>query len=129
MYSKKMCTVYRMFKTNFKFEEYIDKIDVKDRISLSKFRCRNNYLPIVKFTYTKVEEDKYCTLCNSRETGDEIHYLFKCTALNEERKKCFNKEHFRHVNIFTVSNIMNCKSASKLKKLSKFAKVIMSKFK
>ena len=128
MYSKKQCVFYRMFKEDLKIENYFDKLDKKDRISLVKFRCRNNNLPVVKSTYTKNEEDRYCHLCNERETGDEVHYLFKCTAFKAERQMCFQKESVSNVNVFKISRTMNYKSVSNLKKLARFAAQIMSKF-
>jgi len=129
MYSMKSCTVYRMFISNLRFEEYIDKLCRKDSISLLKFRCRNSYIPVVKHTYTKVEEDKYCKLCNSGEVGDEIHFLCYCSSFNEERKVCFDNYRFRNVNVFTVNRIMNYRSVAKMKKPAKFVTQIMINFK
>ena len=42
------CTVYRMFKAELAFSDYLSCLDFRDRVCLSKFRCRNHSLPITR---------------------------------------------------------------------------------
>ena len=39
---------YVLFKDNLKLEPYLCKLSTSNRIYLSKFRCRSNYMPVFK---------------------------------------------------------------------------------
>ena len=46
---------------------------------LCKFRTCNHQLPIQQGRYSGIDRlERYCTLCNCNDIGDELHYLFKC---------------------------------------------------
>ena len=63
-------------------------LDYKDRLTLTKFRCGNHRLPINTLRYASINSsNRYCSLCENQEIGDEYHYLFNCTFFIEERKK------------------------------------------
>ena len=42
------CSYYGLFKDNRKLEPYLYKLSTSNRIYLSKFRCRRNYMPVSK---------------------------------------------------------------------------------
>ena len=42
------CSYYVLFKDNRKLEPYLYKLSTSNRIYLSKFRCRSNYMPVSK---------------------------------------------------------------------------------
>ena len=46
-----MCRMYRLFKKQLDFKNYMLHSNYRDRISLSKLRCANSKLPIYKHTY------------------------------------------------------------------------------
>ena len=44
---KSSCIVYKSIKESFKMEKYLTMLDCGDRITISKFRCRNSKIPAV----------------------------------------------------------------------------------
>ena len=129
VHENSQCTFYRTFKEALVFEDYINLLDRKDAINLTKFRCRNHKLPVSRTKYPGyLPESIKCKLCNSNELGDEFHYLFKCKHLENERKLYLGQTLFRSPNIFTIQRVMNDKSIHKLKKLAKFVAIILNKF-
>ena len=78
---------YRMFKHDFKLENYLLKLSTKNARILCKFRTGNVKLPIETGRWFNIErDDRICHLCNS-DVGDEFHYIFNCTSLSAERKE------------------------------------------
>ena len=72
------CSYYVLFKDNRKLEPYLYKLYTSNRIYLSKFICRSNYMPISKvYKHTDTYETK-CKICDKNEIGDEFHYLIIC---------------------------------------------------
>ena len=78
---------YRMFKHDFKLENYLLKLSTKNARILCKFRTGNVKLPIETGRWFNIErDDRICHLCNS-DVGDEFHYIFSCTSLSAERNE------------------------------------------
>ena len=87
-YNSEKCTNYRMFKTEFGFERYFNMLPCKYWIPLCKLRLSSHCLPIEQGRYTNVNRyERYCTVCNSDNVGDEYHFLFECNSLSELRNK------------------------------------------
>jgi hypothetical protein len=65
----------------FIFEEYLHEIcNVKHRQAITKMRISAHKLPLESSRYNKTPyEDRFCTLCQSNEIGDEFHYLLSCS--------------------------------------------------
>ena len=80
------CHTYRIFKQELNLEPYLIKLPFQHRINLTKFRCKNNKLPINKFRFDNTNVDKSCQICSSNDIGDEFHYLFSCDFFKSERK-------------------------------------------
>ena len=81
------CTIYRIFKTDLNFENYLASLNQRDRTSLCKFRCGNNKLPITTGLYQGIQRhDRIGTLCKNLQLGDELHYLLECPSLSAERE-------------------------------------------
>ena len=51
------CLCYRIYKQDFSLESYLLKLPPRLRIPLSRFRCRNNRLPIETGSYENVERN------------------------------------------------------------------------
>ena len=78
-WSNIICTNYRMFKDNWMFEKYLQVLCKKDSITLSKFRCRANGLPVNKGRFdASLTDELHCTVCSSSDIGDEFNYIFVC---------------------------------------------------
>ena len=69
---------YGIFKNEIREEPYLRIIkNVKDRISMSKFRLSNHKLMIEKGRHQNLDKTmRICPFCTSVE--DEIHFLLKC---------------------------------------------------
>ncbi|MEW8547673.1 MAG: reverse transcriptase family protein, partial [Candidatus Thiodiazotropha sp.] len=73
------CINYRLFKSEFKMEEYMLKLCKTNCITLCKYRTTNHRLPIETGRWNNTDRsDRICTLCDNREIGDEFHYLLDC---------------------------------------------------
>ena len=70
---------YRLFKSNFRFEEYLDVLNDKNRFTFCRFSTSNHRLPIEVGRWTNVERhNRLCQLCQSCKIGDEFHYVLQC---------------------------------------------------
>ena len=67
------CLWYRICKQDFRLESYLLKLPPRLRIPLSRFRCRNNILPIESGSYEYVERNlRFCDKCDMQALGDEL---------------------------------------------------------
>ena len=84
--------VYRTFKTEYKYESYLDHIiNTKHRINLTRLRISNHNLEIEKGRHRKpyVEpQDRTCPVCK-KEVEDEIHFLLRCSYYSNLRESFF----------------------------------------
>lgn len=74
---------YRIFKSEFSYEPYLDFLDNQreKRIAFTKLRTSAHKLNIEQGRYKKVPlEDRLCSMCNILE--DEFHFVLKC-KINE----------------------------------------------
>lgn len=83
----KLCTYFK-FKNNFGMENYLSLIrNFELRRNLTRFRISSHQLRIEMGRYQgTLRQDRLCLRCASNnEVEDEIHFLFKCTKLKEDR--------------------------------------------
>ena len=67
-------------------EKYLQYGSKNQRRNLGKFRISNHKLEIEQRRYKNISADtRTCKLCNDG-TGDEIHFLLRCSALDNIRK-------------------------------------------
>ena len=74
---------YFQFKKKFEFEPYLDNIPRDDRKAITKLRLSSHKLPIEVMRYQNKNQNKNwkerkCKICNTKEVGDEWHYLTSC---------------------------------------------------
>ena len=122
------CITYRIFKQDLKFENYLIKLPFFHRLNFSKFRCKNNKLPINKYRFDKTNIDKSCQLCNIGDLGDEFHYLFKCKHFEKDRKLFLAEYYFKRPNTLKMNELFNLDDIKTLINLCKFIKIILDKF-
>ena len=82
--SNTLCLNYRIFKDDFKFEEYFYIMDPRNRTIFTKFRCGSHNLPIRYNRFHGTDERNYRPLCQN-DIGDEYHYLLVCPAFDHIR--------------------------------------------
>jgi len=120
------CVNYRLFKTTLRLEEYMVKLPIQYRVTLTKFRCGNHRLPIVTGRYLGIDrKDRICKKCLGNKLGDEFHYIFECSFFESERKK-FLKTHYRErPNVLKMYQLFNSVNDAELINLVKFCKLII----
>ena len=125
------CSTYSIFKQDLKFEPYLLQLDPNLAISLCKFRCISNQLPVVTGRYNNTPRVKRkCNLCTSGDVGDEFHYIFKCSHFNTDRIRLINHKYLHGANISKIKlkHLFNSESESELSNLAKFTKIILCQF-
>lgn len=123
------CLNYKMYKHTFKFEQYLDILPPNLANILLRFRCTNHKLPIEEGRFHNTPRvQRTCKLCNSNALGDEFHYLFECSILNDVRKKYIPRYYRQNPNAIKFESLMNSDNKKLLTKLSLFCKHIMSLF-
>ena len=116
---------YKIFKTEIKYEEYLNILEIIDAILLCRFRTTNNKLPIETGRWQNfLRENRKCILCNRFQIGDEYSYIFECDYFNQKRKQSLlNYFIYRH-NIIKFSELLSSKRKPILKKLCHFISAI-----
>ena len=126
IFNSSKCTNYRIYKTDHKYEHYLDVLPIFNAQSLINFRMCNNHLPIEKLRWSNIERtQRFCHVCNSDEIGDEYHYLFKCAHFNELRNTMIPARYLRNINCINYQLLMNENDEDVLFKLSKFIAVVL----
>ena len=78
------CTTYRIIKYDFKMEKYLLVLPPNLSRPLCKCRTCNHRLPIQQGRYSGIDRrERFCTLCDCNDIGDEFHYFFKCPFFNK----------------------------------------------
>ena len=122
------CSIYRMFKSKFQFESYLNNVPFKLRKYLTKFRCRSTHIPVEAGIFIGVERDhRLCTLCPLHVLGDEFHYIFQCTYFSVERNLYISQQYSNNPSAFKMDVLFNVNGLD-LVNLCKFIKCILSKF-
>ena len=80
---KDICILYKSFKTDFKFENYLINLTKQQSLAICKFRTSNHRLPTELGRHTNIHvprTQRYCNLCNINQMGDEVHVLLECPS-------------------------------------------------
>ena len=121
-------TFYRLIKTEFKFEKYLDELPFNKRIILTQFRLSNHKLPIETGRWSNInKENRLCVLCTSQTLGDEYHYIFECETFIEERRSFIKKYYRKNPNVIKINQLFNSTNKNTLTKLYTFIKTINDK--
>ena len=120
-------TCYRIFKTDCKFENYFDILDVKDALTFCRFRTTNHKLPIETGRWQNIpRQDRLCLLCNENCIGDEYHYILECKFFKDMRKQLIPNTYICRPNTLKFSSLFTSVRKPILKKLCSFIKNINS---
>ena len=129
--SMRSCTAYRLFKPDFKREEYLALPNHYDRVNICMFRCRNVKIPVVTLGYAheNVEyENRKCQLCDTNELGDEYHYILKCPTFQAQRNRYLTEFYTGNPNRNKLSQLFRSSNTTILSKLAKLIFEINKKF-
>ena len=120
------CINYRMFKSEFKLENYLINLPFPSRKLLAKFRCRNHKLPIEKDCHLGLpREQRLCKKCDLSEIGDEFHYLFRCNYFVKERRKYIKCKYYNFPSTLKFEELMCKQDMPSMLNLCRFIKFIM----
>ena len=93
----------------------------KDLFLLCRFRISNHRLPIQIDRWRNINrENRVRNLCQSRELGDEYHYLFECTEFNQDRVRLIPPIYRSSPSNVKYCALMCSNSVVELSKLCKF---------
>ena len=131
IHTNEICISYRIFKTSFGFENYLLWLSKTLKSNLLKFRLSSHKLPIQKLRYSNIpRHQRLCTLCRKNDIGDEFHYLFICD--NDQIQQTRNRlvpRYFRvRPNALKFENLLNTKSKTRLRKVSRLVGVVLNLF-
>ena len=118
------CRNYKIFKDNFKFEEYLTVLPDKLKYALCKFRTCYNNIPVHDFS----NHDKSCDLCSKGQTADEFHYILECEHFNTSRRKLITRYFYIRPNAIKLNQLFKSKG-KKLFNLAKLCLEILEKLK
>ena len=99
---------FRLFKTNNKFENYLDIKNRKHRVAFSKYRLSDHILNIEKGRHSRPSiprEERKCQFCPTK-VEDEIHFLTECIYYK-------NREEFFATVTNTIPNFHSLNSQEK----------------
>ena len=119
---------YRLYKTVFRYEKYLDTLPLNVRYHLIRFRTLNHKLPIQKGRIDNVpHNERLCTKCNLQDIGDEFHYTLICPFFTEKRKHFISQRFWKNPNVMKFHNLFNGNRRT-LIKLAHFVKFVMTEF-
>jgi len=122
-------SIYRCFKTEPSYEDYLNVLPNNLRVIFNRFRCRNFNIPVEKGSYFNIPlVSRTCNLCNADDIGDEFHYLFECAAFTVDRNKYLKQFFITRPNTLKMNQLFNSDNPKTLRNLASFVKIIMLKF-
>jgi len=128
--TKESCYNYRLYKTTFQLEKYIEILPQRLIYPLIRFRTLNHRLPIQKGRWSNIpRNERKCTLCCQSDLGDEFHYVLVCPFFNDMRKHYLPVKYWKHPNVIKFQSLFCNTNYTLLSKLTYFVKDIMNEFK
>lgn len=124
--SSSLCSLYRIFKKSFCFEQYLLNGNFRDRTALTRFRCTNAKLPVYNQIYQY--DCDICTLCDMNVRGDEYHYIFICSFFNDKRNLYLDPYFCRYPSDVKFEQLFTQTNKKKISRLAKFTKAIIEQF-
>ena len=121
------CLCYRIYKQDFSLESYLLKLPPRLWIPLSRFRCRNNRLPIETGSYENERNLQFCYKCDMQALSDEFHALCICPfyshVWNKYLKQCNQS---KPVSVFRLFALFNDCNDDDLAELAEYIRVLTS---
>ena len=119
------CSYYTFFKKEFLQEQYIKTLDLGNAITLAQLRTNNcKKFPTNKYKFVVDEWNVLCPLCDSGESGDELHYIFRCKNFEKVRPDFFIKIVISgpQTDISNLTMVLNNDRLGHLTRLAKFVR-------
>ena len=117
------CTLYRIFKTEFKFENYLCFYHcTKEKHFVNLEPVTTSYLLKSDVIQTHQESMEYVFFCNNNTLCDVFHFVLECSILSEVRNQFLPKYCHQRPNVLKFKNIMSSQNPNVIKKLVKYLK-------
>ena len=110
-----MCTMYRLFKKQLNFKDYLLFCNYRERISLTKYRCVNSKISVYNQLYMYENE-----LCDLNVNGDEYHYIMICPYFRQNRELYLKHYFYTRPNMLKLSQLFTSENKRTLSRLAKF---------
>lgn len=119
--------MYSTFKDNINLENYLIELNKRDALNLLKFRTGNHRFPVETGRWSGIDiTERKCQLCQLNDTGDEYHYMLKCTFFETERKAHLKKYFYTRPNVIKFKELLTGTSKHQLYKTCKFIKILIN---
>ena len=114
--------MYKTFKYSHGKEKYTEILPEHFKKVLLQFRIGSHKLPVNNRKHFNVSRaDRHRMQCDTSLMGDEIHFLYECTTLNNSRVKYMSSSGIRmEPNVFNFVNIMQTNDPETIDNLAKF---------
>lgn len=120
---------YGIFKQDLIQESYLTSLPRNAYITMIKFRTSNYKLPVETGRWEGIpHNERKCSLCEKNDIGDDFHYMLICPFFRVERADLLKPYYYTRPNIVKYKDLLTCRNKSVLLKLSKFMKIITTKF-
>ena len=118
-----MCECYSIYKQKAELEMNIRKMNFKERIGLTHFRCA----PVTSQTVKdKIQGNKSntCPFCQEKCRADEYHLLLVCKCFQTDRERLPPQYFCNYPNLIKLDQLMNTVKIDNLNNLSVLCRII-----
>ena len=101
--------MYRMFKTTFEYEHYLDLLPKSLRLYFVKLRASAHPLRIQTGRYTRnniPREERYCLCCNQRDIEDEFYFICVCSCSRLLRQKYIKRFYYINPSVVKFHDLL-----------------------
>ena len=120
--------MYKIFKSSFLYESYLDFVPRNLRFFLTKLRLSVLPLRIQTGRYARnnePREQRYCLCCQHLDIEDEFHFVCICSSFSEIRRKYIKRTYFMRPSVFKYHQLLLSENRNDLVNLCKFVKEAM----
>lgn len=100
---------YRIYKDTIGYENYLDFLPQHLKYAMAEFRTGSSKLSVNSRTNSDLPRHaKTCNKChNNGKLGDEFHFLFECSILEELRRNILPKYFRSNINTLKMYELLN----------------------
>ena len=89
---------------------------------ICKLRLSSHCLCVENGRYKNVPlERRICPMCKS-DMEDEYHFMLKCPAFNNLRKRCLKPYYFQRPSVYKLTQLLSTRNVKELSNVDKFIK-------
>ena len=115
------CLMYKHIKFQFGLEFYLANLNIFNNAWLIKLRTLNIKIPIETGRYEGIPRNRrLCSLCNSNEIADELHFLLKCEFFKDIRKKYIPEYFWSNTSAYKYTELLSTRQKNLLIVVNKY---------